>query len=163
VLFRSRQRNDEANQTQAQFDADDNMLSFGADSYIYDSRNRLIANGSNVSYGYDSQNHRVSQTNNGNTTTYTINPNASLSELLEMTESNGDRTIYTYGRGLLSQEKNGKTKILDNFSGKISETKKEPMVCIDLIVKTMKGLGFEKILEFSNGEKIIDGGKTENA
>jgi len=100
---------DEANQTQTQFDADDNMLSFGIDSYTYDSRNRLMTNGTNVSYVYDSQNHRVSQTIGTKTTTYTVNPNASLSELLEMTESNGDRTVYTYGLGLLSQEKNAKT------------------------------------------------------
>ena len=99
---------DEANQTRTSFDADDNMVNFGADSYTYDSRNRLVAHGS-TSYSYDSQNHRISQTVDGKTTAYAINPNAPLSQVLEMTEANGTRTVYAYGLGLLSQKKNGKT------------------------------------------------------
>lgn len=99
----------EANQTQAIFDADDNMLSFGKSNYTYDSRNRLTANSSSTTYSYDTKNNRVSQTINGKTTTYTVNPNSSLSQLLEATDENGSTTVYTYGSGLLSQTKNGKT------------------------------------------------------
>jgi RHS repeat-associated protein len=83
------------------------MVSFGSKSYSYDSRNRLISHG-NYGYGYDAQNHRVSLTINGNATKYSINPNAKLSQLLEATKANGEKTIYIYGLGLLSQEINGK-------------------------------------------------------
>ena len=102
----------DANQTQAIFDDDDNMVKFGNKTFTYDSRNRLIAY-NNTTYRYDSQNHRIAQTTNGKTTngkttTYTINPNATLSQLLELKEPNGAKTTYVYGAGLLYQQKGGK-------------------------------------------------------
>ena len=98
----------EANKTKATFDADDNMISWGNLKLSYDSRNRLIqANG--VSYAYDAQNHRISKTSNDKTTRYTINPNASLSQVLVKTDPNGGKTYYVYGLGLLSQTKGKET------------------------------------------------------
>lgn len=99
---------DEANQTKATFDKDDNMLSWDGLALTYDSRNRLIkANG--VSYAYDAQNHRISKTVNGKQTTYITNPNASLSQLLIKTDADGNQTYYVYGLGLISQTKADKT------------------------------------------------------
>lgn len=98
----------EANQTKASFDADDNMLSWGDLKLTYDSRNRLIkANG--VSYAYDVQNHRITTTINGKTTHYITNPNASLSQLLIKTDPDGSQTYYVYGLGLISQTKGNET------------------------------------------------------
>ncbi len=98
----------EANQSKATFDADDNMLSWGDLKLTYDSRNRLIkANG--ISYAYDVQNHRIATTINGKTTHYITNPNASLSQLLVKTDPDGSQTYYVYGLGLISQTKGNET------------------------------------------------------
>ena len=97
----------DANQTQAIFDDDDNMVKLGNKTFTYDSRNRLIAY-NDTTYSYDSQNHRIAQTTNGKTTTYTINPNATLSQLLELKEPNRAKTTYIYGAGLLYQKKGSK-------------------------------------------------------
>jgi len=99
---------DKANQTESSFDGDDNMLTLGSLSFTYDSRNRLTK-AKNTSYVYNALNHRVSQTTDGKKTSYITNPNASLSQLLVKTDSDGSKTYYVYGLGLISQTKGSQT------------------------------------------------------
>jgi RHS repeat-associated protein len=97
-----------SNFSNAKFDKDDNMLKLDSLSLSYDSRNRLTR-ANNTSYVYNALNHRVSKTTNGKTTKYITNPNAPLSQLLVKTDSDGSKTYYVYGLGLISQTKNSKT------------------------------------------------------
>jgi RHS repeat-associated protein len=98
----------EANRTEAIFDADDNMIEYGPLKLEYDNRNRLVK-ANNVSYIYNAQNYRVAKIVDGKRTSYIINPNAKLSQLLVKTDPNGTKTYYVYGLGLISQTTNNKT------------------------------------------------------
>ena len=89
------------------YDNDGNMTKAPLDGtmteYVYDKYNNLISVGT-THYSYDAEGTRISQTDNGNTTTYITNKNASLSQLLVKQNSDGTETSYVYGLGLISQE-----------------------------------------------------------
>lgn len=97
---------DEANNTKTVFDADDNMLELGALKLSYDSRNRLLL-ANDVEYSYDVLNQKIAKSKEGASTKYTVNPNAPLSQLLIMSDT--QTTTYTYGLGLISQTKENQT------------------------------------------------------
>jgi RHS repeat-associated protein len=91
-------------------DSDGNLLSIANGvtpaSYTYDARNRLTASGG-LSYGYNSENRRVSLTDSSGTTQFAINPNAILDQVLLKTASDGTQTFYVYGLGLLHEATGG--------------------------------------------------------
>jgi RHS repeat-associated protein len=70
-------------------------------NYTYDARNRLL-NAGGVFNTYDALNNRIGQTVGTNTTTYVVNPNAALPQVL-MRIKNGVTNYYIYGAGLLYQ------------------------------------------------------------
>ena len=67
------------------YDADGNMVTGLLEgkkaSFAFDSRNRLVQAG-NANYAYDAENNRIGVTSNGASTTYIIDPNSILSEIL---------------------------------------------------------------------------------
>ena len=67
----------------------------------YDARNRLLNAGS-VTNVYDAINNRIGQTFGTNTTTYVVNPNATLPQVL-LRIKNGVTNYYIYGAGLMYQ------------------------------------------------------------
>ena len=78
------------------------MTSDGVNTYTYDGANRLIAvNGqsSSTSYAYDGLGDRLQQTVGGQTTTYTLDINAALAQVL----SDGTAT-YLYGVDQIAQQ-----------------------------------------------------------
>ena len=92
------------------FDADGNMttgvLESQAETFVYDSRNRLTQAGT-TTYTYDAEDRRIRKTESGITTTFVHDPHAQLSRLLQKTT--GDTTTYyVYAAGqLLYEETNG--------------------------------------------------------
>jgi RHS repeat-associated protein len=87
-------------------DLDGNLISGPVTSdtftnYTYDARNRLL-NAGGVTNSYDALNNRIGQTVGTNTTTYVVNPNAKLPQVL-MRVKNGVITYYIYGAGLMYQ------------------------------------------------------------
>ena len=70
-------------------------------SYSFDARNRL-SNVGGVTNSYDAANNRIGQTYGTNTTTYVVNPNAKLPQVL-MRIKNNVTNYYIYGPGLLYQ------------------------------------------------------------
>jgi RHS repeat-associated protein len=91
----------------AAYDADGNMttgpLAGAMANFVYDSRNRLVSVG-NTSYEYDAENKRIGVTENGSKTSYVINPQARLSQVLIKTDAQGNQTFYVYGLELIGQE-----------------------------------------------------------
>jgi len=93
-----------------EYDADGNMttgpLAGKTSSYTYDARNRLLTAG-NMSYQYDAENNRIAATVTdqvyASQTSYIINPNALLSQVLAASDSSG-QTTYVYGLGLIGQQ-----------------------------------------------------------
>ena len=89
------------------FDADGNLLSVASgltpSAYSYDARNRLTAAGG-LTYGYNAEYRRTSVTDGTGTTSYVINPNAVLDQVLVRTAPGGTKTFYVYGLGLLNEE-----------------------------------------------------------
>lgn len=73
-------------------------------SYTYDTRNRLTA-ADGQSYRYNPEGHRVQV----NTTTYVVDPAASLSRVL-VRDQGGTLTYYVWGLGLLYEDTTGATK-----------------------------------------------------
>jgi len=67
----------------------------------FDARNRLTSSGG-VTNIYDAANNRIGQTVGTNTTTFVVNPNAKLPQVL-MRIKNGVTNYYIYGAGLLYQ------------------------------------------------------------
>jgi len=94
------------------FDADEIItnlpLANSTMSLTYDSRNRLT-NAAGVTSAYDAENHRVSTTNAQGKTNYVINPESPLSQVLIMYRPGPQKTSYIYGKGLVSQVKDGQT------------------------------------------------------
>jgi RHS repeat-associated protein len=97
-------------------DADGNMtlgpisVSSGNTALVYNSRNQLTSAGG-ISYTYDAEGHRRTLTDSAGTTRFTIDANANMSRLLVRTASNGSKTYYVYGIGLLYEaDEAGKTK-----------------------------------------------------
>ena len=70
-------------------------------TYVYDVRDRLVSAGGVTNY-YDALNNRIGQASGTNETTYVVNPNAALPQVL-MRIKNGVTTYYIYGPGLLYQ------------------------------------------------------------
>jgi RHS repeat-associated protein len=100
------------------YDADGNMingpLGFDFGNYSFDSKNRLISTNGRQSqsvnqsvytqYVYDAENNRIGQIQDGKQTSYVINPEAALSQVLVKTNPDGKKTYYVYGLGLIGQE-----------------------------------------------------------
>ena len=77
------------------WDNNGNLLSDGVNTYIYDQANRLVSvirAGMTSSYQYNGLGNRVSETNNGVTTHFTLDLNAGLTQVL----ADGTNT-YVYG------------------------------------------------------------------
>jgi RHS repeat-associated protein len=70
---------------------------------VYDARNRLVQAGG-LTYTYDAENRRTSVASTAGTTSYVINPNAGLDQILVKTAPNGTVTRYVYGLGLIGEE-----------------------------------------------------------
>jgi RHS repeat-associated protein len=94
------------NSNAVQLDPDGNLikgpLSGGWVDFAFDSRNRLTQAGSTV-YRYDAENQRIGV----NQTSYVINSQPALSQVLVKTEADGTQTFYVYGLGLIGQETGG--------------------------------------------------------
>jgi RHS repeat-associated protein len=89
----------------ATFDANGNLTALPGltpSSFTYDGRNRLTAAGG-LSYTYDAENHRTGVTNTSGTTTYIVDPNPVLSQVLVKT-TGSTITRYVYGIGLIYEE-----------------------------------------------------------
>jgi RHS repeat-associated protein len=67
----------------------------------FDARNRLTSSGGVTNF-YDAANNRIGQAYGTNTTSYVVNPNAKLPQVL-MRIKNGVTNYYIYGAGLLYQ------------------------------------------------------------
>jgi RHS repeat-associated protein len=90
---------------------DDGNLLFAADplyggtmALSYNSRNQLLSaavGGVSGSFTYDAEGHRQSVTHAGQTSTFTVNPAAELSQVLVRQVEGGQRTWAVYGLGLL--------------------------------------------------------------
>jgi YD repeat-containing protein len=90
------------------WDANGNLLSDGVNTYTYDVANRLTAvNGQSAaaSYAYNGLGDRLQQTVDGQTTTYTLDLNAGLTQVL----SDGTNT-YLYGLDLVAQQNGADTE-----------------------------------------------------
>ena len=89
-----------------QFDVDGNMtkgpLSGELVDFVFDSRNRLIQAGSMV-YRYDAENQRIGV----DQTSYVVNSQPALSQVLVKTQADGTQAYYVYGLGLIGQEQLG--------------------------------------------------------
>jgi RHS repeat-associated protein len=85
------------------FDANGNLLSDGTNTYSYDAANRLVSTTSSgqatVTYAYNGMGDRVQQTAAGQTTTYTMDYNAGLTQVLD-----DGANAYLYGVGRIAQE-----------------------------------------------------------
>ena len=92
-----------------EYDADGNMtygvLNGKMVHFEYDCRNRLVKAG-DTEYQYDAENNRTAVIENGKKTEYVYNPNTSLSEMLIKVDSDGNKTYYVYGLGLIGEESN---------------------------------------------------------
>jgi RHS repeat-associated protein len=84
------------------WDDNGNLLSDGASTYDYDAANRLtqVTQGANTfTYSYNGQGDRLRQTANGAPTTYTLDLNTGLTQVL----ADGTNT-YLYGNGRIAQQ-----------------------------------------------------------
>ncbi len=129
-------RLDKFNGQSVTYDADGNMtnghLQGVLADFSYDSRNRLIGAG-DTTYSYDPENNRVGQTNSSGTTQYVINPQAYLSQVLQITKGT-DTSYLVYGLGLLGVEdstgnyqayhydRRGSTVAITNIAGETTDT-----------------------------------------
>jgi RHS repeat-associated protein len=119
------------NDKTVQFDADGNMtkgfLSGELVNFEFDSRNRLTQAGSTV-YRYDAENQRIGV----NQTSYVVNSQPALSQVLVRTKGNGEVTYYVYGLGLIGEasagnyfsyhyDRRGSTVALTDESGQVTE------------------------------------------
>ncbi|MCS7001096.1 MAG: RHS repeat-associated core domain-containing protein, partial [Candidatus Kapabacteria bacterium] len=83
------------------WDANGNLLLDGVSTYTYDAANRLtsVTQGTNTyTFAYNGLNDRLRQTVNGNTTTYVLDLNAGLTQVL----ADGTNT-YLYGHGRVGE------------------------------------------------------------
>jgi RHS repeat-associated protein len=99
-----------ANAATFTYDANGNLTAVsGAKSgtYIYDALNRLTQvtfSGYDAQYQYDSLGSRIARMVNGTKTTYLVDPNGPLSQVLAETDGAGNITAYyVYGLGLISK------------------------------------------------------------
>jgi RHS repeat-associated protein len=99
------------------FDLNGNLLSLpggSPSSFSYDARNRLIS-ASGLTYGYDAEGRRNRISSAGVDTTFVVNPNATLDQVLLRTAEDGTDTRYIYGLGL-AYEETGTTARYYHFS-----------------------------------------------
>jgi len=82
------------------FDDNGNLLNDGVSTYTYDAANRLtaVSGPSSATYAYNGLGDRLQQTVNSQTTTYVLDLNAGLTQVLD----DGDNT-YLYGLGRIAQ------------------------------------------------------------
>ena len=89
------------------FDADGNMtlgpLSGVMSNFSFDARNRLVEVADTV-YRYNAENQRIAVIVAGDETSYVINPQPALSQILVRTAPDGTQTFYVYGLGLIGEE-----------------------------------------------------------
>ena len=122
------------NGKEVKYDADGNMIYGPLDgemaTFTYDCRNRLVAvttdSGETTQYVYDAENVRTKVIKNVGTAEETITTYATdsvsneLSRVLEATtvdkEGNTETIRYTYGNGLIAQEKSKDTEERENFA-----------------------------------------------
>ena len=115
-----------------QYDANDRLLTAGEDHYEYDaegnqlSRNRgteqvqygydaqqrlvevLTETGQQIRYEYDADGHRVTQAVNGKITTYVVDDNLALPQVVAELDGQGQvKVSYVYGERLLTQQRDG--------------------------------------------------------
>lgn len=92
------------------YDADGNMtrgpLAGDMENFTFDARSRLTGAG-DTSYTYDAGNKRIRVSEGVHQTSYAVNPNAPLSQVLTATDEQNNKTYYVYGLGLISQESAG--------------------------------------------------------
>lgn len=93
------------------YDADGNLtegpLAGKMVSFTYDARSRLTGAGT-TKYTYDDAgNNRIRVNDGTHQTSYIVNPNAPLSQVLVRTDEQNNRTFYVYGLGLIGQESPG--------------------------------------------------------
>ncbi|HCC07585.1 MAG TPA: hypothetical protein DEP72_05440, partial [Clostridiales bacterium] len=119
-----------------EYDADGNMtkgpLGGELKNFTYDSNNRLTSV-AGTTYTYDTENNRIATTDANGTTTYVINPQSNISQLLIKTDPNGQKTYYIYGLGLIGQEdtdgtyktyhydKRGSTTAITDIAGAVTD------------------------------------------
>ena len=96
------------------YDNNGNLLNDGVNTYVYDSANRLtaISGQQSASYTYNGLGDRLSQTVDSQTTNYTLDLNAGLTQVLD----DGTNT-YTYGLGRISQISNSTEYFLSDALG----------------------------------------------
>ena len=85
--------------------------------FEYDCRNRLIKAG-DTKYTYDAENHRIGVETKEKKTTYVVNTQPELSQVLQSTEIKDNKettTCYFYGNGLTAQ-KNGESYFVYHFN-----------------------------------------------
>ena len=91
--------------------------------FVYDCRNRLIQAG-DTRYTYDAENNRIGVETGESKTTYVVNTQPELSQILQSTETkieendnkeNAITTYYFYGNGLNSQD-NGESYFVYHFN-----------------------------------------------
>lgn len=95
------------------WDDNGNLLNDGIYSYNYDFANRLTGvnnQGSSFTFGYDGLGNRYQQTDNGQTSTNTLDLTGDLSQVLYESTPQGFGTLYYYGLGRISQQKDGVTE-----------------------------------------------------
>jgi hypothetical protein len=96
------------------------LLSDGMNTYTYDTANRLstIAAGqqSQIENRYSGLGDRLSQTVNGNTTTYTLDLNAGLTQVLD-----DGANSYLYGVGRIAQVNTGTEYFLGDALGSVRQ------------------------------------------
>ncbi len=113
------------------WDNNGNLLNDGINAYTYDAANRMISSngqGINATYAYTGLGDRISQTVNGQTTTYTLDLNAGLTQIL-----NDGTNTYLYGVDRIAQVNTsteyflgdalGSVRQITNTNGNITLTK----------------------------------------
>ncbi len=91
------------------WDNNGNPLNDGSKDYVYDQANRLTnvnANGLAWSATYNGDGARLKQTSNGAVTTYTLDLNAGLVQVLTMQDAGG-KTAYLYGVTRIGEQQPG--------------------------------------------------------
>lgn len=95
------------------YDDDGNMengpLNGQMTGYAFNARNELTGVG-NTTYQYDAEGNRIGMTKGSSQTSYIVNLESSLSQVLAKTGANG-QTDYVYGLGLIGQEDAGGYRI----------------------------------------------------
>lgn len=97
------------------YDPNGNLLSDGANTYAYDTANRLTASNS-VSYTYNGMGDRLQETVGGATTTFTMDLNTALTQTL----SDGTNT-YLYGIGRIAQVNTTSEYFLSDALGSVRQ------------------------------------------